>query len=261
MIGGIMSTLCSSFESALSHYVTNINEQTKAQEQPKGLLVYSNAQWIVIPNNPKKILDKIFLDTTAKIVSEDLSIVQKGHLEKFLNFFNSSWTCAELAKKKIKGISKKTKGEIGFNSYGQYAWLSNFFHTLIYDSEHKKIYPSVESGYVAFKARIANDSEAEAKYAAELDPKKAKREGASLWIRQNEKDEEFAIVEMRRLVTLKFTQNSKLTELLCTSGNKSLVEHTSDPFWGDAYGSIDTETGNQLGKIISEIRENLRDID
>ena len=52
----------------------------------------------------------------------------------------------------------------------------------------------------------------------------------------------------------KFTQHPELKQLLLSTGNKILIEHTSnDKYWGDGYG-----TGlNRLGQCLMIIRDEL----
>lgn len=61
---------------------------------------------------------------------------------------------------------------------------------------------------------------------------------------------------MYRAVKAKFTQNANLTILLLGTGDKQLVEHTSnDKYWGDGGDG----TGlNQLGKILMKVRSEIR---
>ncbi len=61
---------------------------------------------------------------------------------------------------------------------------------------------------------------------------------------------------MREAVYAKFTQHSELRELLLSTGDATLVEHTeNDCYWGDGG---DGSGKNMLGRILMEIRERLR---
>lgn len=61
---------------------------------------------------------------------------------------------------------------------------------------------------------------------------------------------------MRKAVLAKFTQHDDLQELLLSTGDAKLVEHTTnDSYWGD--GS-DGSGKNMLGRILMEVREQLR---
>lgn len=85
------------------------------------------------------------------------------------------------------------------------------------------------------------------------DGKKVKQLGKQFQ-RLTTDDNDSALHEMRRLVMLKFEQNSVLKKLLITTAPATLEEHTSDDFWGTANGTCYEETSNQLGKILMEVR-------
>ncbi|NCJ05599.1 DUF1768 domain-containing protein [Synechococcales cyanobacterium C] len=59
---------------------------------------------------------------------------------------------------------------------------------------------------------------------------------------------------MYRAVRAKFEQNRKLREMLLSTGDAELIEHTvNDDYWGDGSGR------NMLGCILMLIREEMRD--
>jgi len=61
---------------------------------------------------------------------------------------------------------------------------------------------------------------------------------------------------MREAVVAKFNQHPDLTELLLSTGEAKLVEHTEkDSYWGDGG---DGSGKNKLGIILMEVRANLR---
>lgn len=61
---------------------------------------------------------------------------------------------------------------------------------------------------------------------------------------------------MRAAVLAKFTQNEELRELLLSTGDARIVEHTeNDDYWGDGG---DGKGKNILGRILMEVREQLR---
>lgn len=63
---------------------------------------------------------------------------------------------------------------------------------------------------------------------------------------------------MRDAVRAKFSQHPELTKLLLETGERKLVEHTTnDAYWGDGGGS----GRNMLGQILMEVRSALRDRD
>ena len=61
---------------------------------------------------------------------------------------------------------------------------------------------------------------------------------------------------MREAVLAKFTQHARLKELLLSTGDAHLVEHTrNDRYWGDGG---DGTGKNTLGRILMEVRDELR---
>lgn len=231
------------------------------QAKPEGLLIYQEESWKIVNINDLKAqpqqLSLFLLESAKKVLSLEASNLNPEHLTYWLNRFNSTLTSLELKAKKIIAIPEATKN-VQFNSCNAYAWLSNFFTSLIYDSTHKVIYPSVECGYVAFKARKINKSAQEIlSFAHNLNAKDVKQQGRDLWKRNSKKDDLEAIIEMKRLVSLKFKQNVTLSILLKKSAGASIEEFTSDPFWGTANGAVYTADSNQLGKIIEQVRTEL----
>ena len=64
---------------------------------------------------------------------------------------------------------------------------------------------------------------------------------------------------MREALRAKFTQHKDLREMLLSTGNALLVEHTkNDSYWGDGG---DGSGLNMLGKLLMEVREELRQQD
>lgn len=58
---------------------------------------------------------------------------------------------------------------------------------------------------------------------------------------------------MRTALHAKFTQHPALRELLLSTGNALLVEHTdNDDYWGDGSGK------NMLGRLLMDLRDTLR---
>jgi N-glycosidase YbiA len=61
---------------------------------------------------------------------------------------------------------------------------------------------------------------------------------------------------MRRALAAKFEQHQALAELLLSTGDELLVEHTDkDRYWGDGG---DGSGKNMLGQLLVELRERLR---
>jgi len=62
---------------------------------------------------------------------------------------------------------------------------------------------------------------------------------------------------MKDALNAKFTQHDALKRLLLGTGNRQLVEHTSnDDYWGDGG---DGSGQNLLGKLLMELRDQLRE--
>lgn len=61
---------------------------------------------------------------------------------------------------------------------------------------------------------------------------------------------------MRTALKTKFTQHSKLKELLLSTGDKIIIEHTkNDNYWADGG---DGTGKNMLGKLLMELRDQLK---
>ncbi len=68
--------------------------------------------------------------------------------------------------------------------------------------------------------------------------------------------ESIKIDVMRRAVRAKFEQHENLRQLLLSTGDAKLVEHTAnDSYWGDGG---DGSGGNMLGRILMDVRDALR---
>ncbi|QDU97792.1 NADAR family protein [Lignipirellula cremea] len=62
---------------------------------------------------------------------------------------------------------------------------------------------------------------------------------------------------MREAVFAKFTQHEELRELLLSTGDAKIVEHTeNDDYWGDGG---DGRGKNMLGRVLMDVRQALRD--
>ncbi|QDU94018.1 NADAR domain-containing protein [Lignipirellula cremea] len=62
---------------------------------------------------------------------------------------------------------------------------------------------------------------------------------------------------MREAVLAKFTQHEDLRELLLSTGDAKIVEHTeNDDYWGDGG---DGRGKNMLGRVLMDVRQSLRD--
>lgn len=132
---------------------------------------------------------------------------------------------------------------------GEYRFLSNFWECeIIYEDIS---YPSVEHAYQAAKAV---DSQVKKKIATASTPGKAKREGQKAIKVLDWDNKKFSI--MKTLVTYKFTTHEDLKQKLLETGEQQLIEGNT---WKDVYwGVCDGIGDNNLGKILMEIRDNLK---
>jgi len=89
-------------------------------------------------------------------------------------------------------------------------------------------------------------------------PAKAKSMGLSRKFEIHNNWDEYRIKVMKDAVLAKFTQHSKLKELLLSTGDAILVEDSpTDTFWGIGKN----RTGkNMLGIILMQVRELLREL-
>lgn len=131
---------------------------------------------------------------------------------------------------------------------GQFRFLSNFYPAEVELDE--VTYPTVEHAYQAAKTRdlllrrgIRNAQR----------PGLAKRWGRS--IRPRSDWEEVKVGIMHQLVKQKFSREPLKSQLLAT-GDAELIEGNTwgDKFWGKFCG----EGENHLGRILMEVREELR---
>ncbi|MBR2742423.1 MAG: NADAR family protein [Clostridia bacterium] len=136
---------------------------------------------------------------------------------------------------------------------GKNAFLSNFYPCLV--EYEGMIFPSVEH---AFQAAKTLDMQKRITFQVCPTPKEAKACGRKLKLRPDW--EEIKIDVMRTLVRDKFTRNrsfqTDLTKLLLDTDDAYLEEGNNhgDRFWGTVKG----EGRNELGKILMEVRDELK---
>lgn len=251
-----------------------------SNESKHHLLMFNGRQWTLVDLSDisaKHPSEEMFRFTIEKVMSLNLEELGEEHLLLWIQDFNRIKTTSELKKNHIihpaklirqnDDVNEAIKSDDGsprgirgsstvrFSSMNcEYAWLSNFFQTLIYDQEYKIIYPHVEAGYVAFKARKGERTEEEiASLAHTLNPKEVKQQGSDLWVRSSPEDNKNAVAEMSRLVFLKFQQNSLLADWLQQTP-PPFEEFTNDDFWGSAMGTATGPRSNKLGKILERVR-------
>lgn len=131
----------------------------------------------------------------------------------------------------------------------EYFFLSNFYEApVIFDNIR---YRNNEAAFQAQKCIYIN----ERKKFSELDPSAAKKLGRRVKLRPDWEDVKVDL--MRKIVFAKFTQNPNLTVDLLNTKDEELIEGNT---WGDRiWGQVNGEGQNLLGKILMEVRSNLKD--
>ncbi len=132
--------------------------------------------------------------------------------------------------------------------HGEYGWLSNFHPCVIYYEGQR--FKSVEHAYAAAKTL---DLELRELVAQCPTAGKAKRLGRKLQLRADWGEVKLNL--MRKFLKQKFL-NPVLGSKLILTGDTELVEGNT---WGDTYWGVCQGVGeNNLGKLLMEIRNNLR---
>ena len=131
---------------------------------------------------------------------------------------------------------------------GEFDFLSNFYESTIYHDGIK--YPTVEHAFQAAKTMDLNER---IKIANMNTPGKAKRAGRKVALRPDWEQVKFEV--MKELVTIKFLNPDLKAKLLATK-NAELIEGNT---WNDTCWGVCKGIGqNNLGKILMEVRENLK---
>lgn len=132
---------------------------------------------------------------------------------------------------------------------GEYDFLSNFYEVPV---SYTYTYGNAEAAYQAQKAINRDEAFEFIKYP----PGKAKRMGRKIKLRPDWEDVKLDV--MRDIVFAKFFQNPELASRLLATGDRELVEGND---WHDTFWGVDLKTGagqNNLGKILMELREELK---
>jgi len=133
---------------------------------------------------------------------------------------------------------------------GEFFWLSNFFGCPVVVDRIK--FQSTEHAYQMFKT---DDLEWRKKIRNAKSPGHAKRLGAACPMRPDWDD--IKVDVMRKCIRAKFTQNEDLKAKLLATGDEHLEEGNT---WSDrVWGTVNGQGQNLLGKILMEIREELRE--
>jgi len=137
---------------------------------------------------------------------------------------------------------------------GEYKWLSNFWREPFRHCE--KIWPSSEH---AFQAMKTLDPEMQEEIRTAVSPREAKRLGSPRNTRLVLRPgwDAVRIDVMRHILRAKF-RSARLAKMLLDTGDAELVEGNTwkDDFWGVYNGKGE----NWLGRLLMEIREEIRDV-
>ncbi|MGB1257974.1 MAG: NADAR family protein [Thiolinea sp.] len=146
-------------------------------------------------------------------------------------------------------MTKKIKFYSTADEYGEF---SNF--ALFPIKLKKKVWPTSEHYFQAMKFQDAKDRNEIQKAKT---PMEAARKGRDRKRRLRRDWESVKEQVMRDAVLAKFSQHPELTELLLSTGDAVIVEHTeNDDYWGDGG---DGKGKNRLGHILMSVREQLRE--
>jgi ribA/ribD-fused uncharacterized protein len=146
-----------------------------------------------------------------------------------------------------KNLLQEHEDIYGFKN--EYRWLSNFYKLQEPIDLYGCVFYYTENLYLAFKCNKADDFI----LMASLTPGEAKRFGKRVELNPDFEANKLSI--MKQILDIKFRQEYFKRRLLAT-GNCLIEESTSwkDFFWGCHNGIGE----NHLGKIIMEIREELK---
>lgn len=130
----------------------------------------------------------------------------------------------------------------------KYFFLSNFYEVpVIFDGI------KYQNNEAAFQAQKCIDPKERSKF-SELNPSEAKKLGRKIELRSDWEDVKVDL--MKKIVFAKFTQNPDLTLELLNTKDEELVEGNN---WNDKiWGKVNGEGQNLLGKILMEVREEIR---
>ncbi len=137
---------------------------------------------------------------------------------------------------------------LGF--FGLYRYLSNF-HMCRVEFEGRK-FTSSEAAFMSAKTLEPSVKD----LFVDLNPNKAKALGRSIVLRPNW--DEIRISVMKQILLDKFTRNLELKSLLLDTKDKYLSEHNN---WGDAFWGFDViknKGENNLGKVLMEVRKDIK---
>lgn len=130
----------------------------------------------------------------------------------------------------------------------EYYFLSNFYQAPI-------TYGGIQyqNNEAAFQAQKVLCDETKKEF-CNLSPNLAKRKGRKVQLRDDWEEVKFNI--MHDIVKCKFSQNKDLRDKLLSTGDEYLEEGNN---WGDRiWGTVNGKGKNHLGKILMDVREELK---
>lgn len=131
---------------------------------------------------------------------------------------------------------------------GEHFFLSNFYESSV---EYDGI--TYQNSEAAFQSAKLTDKIERLKF-ADLSPSAAKKMGRHVNLRSDWEQVKIGI--MHDIVKAKFEQNADIRQKLLDTGDAYLEEGNN---WGDkTWGTVDGEGSNHLGKILMQVREELR---
>lgn len=133
-----------------------------------------------------------------------------------------------------------------------YGEFSNFYQRQI---KYKNVfYCSSEAAYQAQK--FPHDKDVQQKIQNATSPGEAAKLGRSKKYSLRKDWDSVRVTVMMEVLWAKFSQHKDLAELLLSTEERTLIEHTTrDNFWGDGG---DSSGKNKLGKCLMKIRHLLR---
>src|SRR5262245_13970127 len=138
-----------------------------------------------------------------------------------------------------------------YSASGEYGCFSNFVGYPVRIG--KKTWPTSEH---YFQGQKFKDLETEESIRKAKSPMIAARMGRDRKKPLRRDWESVKVGVMRDVVRAKFTQHDDIRQVLLSTGDAKLVEHTENDFyWGDGG---DGRGKNMLGRILMEVREELR---
>lgn len=213
-------------------------------------------------------LPQVITQRRADIKSVYLNARDKGHTAKMLGtkivVDNVPYQHGDLENLPV-GLrlsdSKVQKVKGGYAFASKNAYLSNMYISRF--RFNGRMFDSVERAYQFERAIALKAPEIAQQILDCRTPMDCKRLSGQVW--SNVAWDTIKRDKMKSIVQEKFAQCESLMNTLFTTGNKTLIEGTTDAYWGAAaiFGSKLLKNGkwkgqNQLGAILGEVREDLK---